>query len=122
MSADHSHTYSGTTATENANHSHAVSDPGHLHSIAYAAAPGSSGTNNATGGGTGTYITETGSAVTSISLGTESATHAHTYSGTSSGVSANHTHSVSGTSDATGSGTAATTISPYYALAYIMKS
>ena len=41
-------------------------------------------------------------------------TGSYTTSGAS--VSMNHTHSVSGTSDATGSGTAATTISPYIAV------
>ena len=126
MSADHSHTYSGTTATENANHSHAVSDPGHAHAVDGWVTYGTSGgtarytLNDGSMGGPVAFGTT--SVGTGISLGTESAAHAHTYSGTSSGVSANHTHSVSGTSDATGSGTAATTISPYYALAYIMKS
>lgn len=117
-SADHTHSFSATTGTESATHSH--TDSGHTHTIASATTPGAPGVNNSTGGSTGVYITETGSGT--ANLGTESATHTHSVSGTSGGMSATHTHSVSGTTDATGSGTAATTISPYYALAYIMKS
>ena len=105
----HTHTYSGTTATDNATHSHTVTDPGHSHTM-------NSPVNLL--GGTGSIaaagasypyavVASTDAAVTGISVDSASPTHSHTYSGTTA---------------ATGSGTAATTISPYYALAYIMKS
>ena len=105
MSADHSHTYSGTTSGQSVTHTHGYLDP-IISAVAAGGAPG--------------YGVSDGSTYSQTQ--TTSADHNHTYSGTSAGASANHTHSVSGTSDATGSGTAATTISPYYALAYIMKS
>ena len=119
-SVDHNHTYSGTTSGQSVTHNHV--DSGHSHTI-------DSPINLI--GGTGSFAlaggvypyevvgsTDTGVA----SIGNASVDHNHTFSGTSSGQSVTHNHSVSGTSDATGSGTAATTISPYYALAYIMKS
>ena len=124
MSADHNHTFSSVTGNENTSHSHAVNDPGHSHTMN---SPVNllGGTGSIAAAGTSypyAVVASTDSAVTSISLANENSPHAHSYSGTTAGVSANHNHSVSGTSDATGSGTAATTISPYYALAYIMKS
>jgi microcystin-dependent protein len=105
----HTHTFSGTTATDNATHSHTVTDPSHSHTM-------NSPVNLL--GGTGSIaaagasypyavVASTDAAVTGISVDSASPTHSHTYSGTTA---------------ATGSGTAATTISPYYALAYIMKS
>lgn len=44
--------------------------------------------------------------------------HSHSFTTASSGA---HTHTVDGTSGETGSGSAVTTLPPYYALAYIMK-
>lgn len=80
QSSDHSHTYSGTTATENAAHQHSYT------SFSSAAGPGGVG-----GGGA------FGIAGTNLTL-SENANHAHTYSGTTSGVSSNHTHTFSATS------------------------
>ena len=105
----HTHTFSGTTATDNATHSHTVTDPSHSHTMnSPVNLLGGTGTFAAAGG---TYpyavVASTDAAVTGISVDSASPTHSHTYSGTTA---------------ATGSGTAATTISPYYALAYIMKS
>jgi hypothetical protein len=106
----HTHTFSGTTSNQNANHNHAVSDPGHFHTQGGTNVLSTNPTSGYVGQAGGVYPIaplSTDSAVTGISLGINSVDHQHTFSGTTA---------------ATGSGTAADTISPYYALAYIMKS
>jgi microcystin-dependent protein len=106
----HTHTFSGTTATDNATHSHSITDPGHFHTQGGVNVLSSTPTSGYVAPAGDTYPIaplSTDAAVTGISVNSASPTHSHTYSGTTA---------------ATGSGTAATTISPYYALAYIMKS
>jgi hypothetical protein len=100
-SNDHSHGFSGTTAS--------VGD--HVHSYTQSRDPG--GVNVFGTGGDGFDPTITGST-------NGAGAHSHTFSGSTVGQSANHTHTVTVT--ATGvSGTNAN-LPPYYALAYIMKS
>lgn len=77
-SAGHTHTGSGTTSTESASHTHS--------------GPASVGTVG-TGGGSFNAAAPLGSG----STGAESATHTHNYSFTTSDVSADHTHNFSGT-------------------------
>lgn len=98
------HTHSGTTSIENAQHTHGVNDPGHAHTTNL--------TNWSTGGsntgfvGPGSGSSQTSgytslSATTNISLGAETANHAHSF--TTGGISAAHTHS--GTTDGGSSST-----------------
>ena len=120
----HSLSASGTTSTESANHSHTFSGTtsnagthSHIYQTGYQTNVTIINQNGNFGGGTpddGSYRYESETA----------GDHNHTYSGTTSGISQNHTHTVtvSGTSGATGSGSAFNIQNPYYALAYIMKS
>jgi microcystin-dependent protein len=106
----HTHTFSDTTATDNATHSHGITDPSHSHTQGGTSVLSVTPTSGYIGQAGGVYPIaplSTDAAATGISVNSASPTHSHTYSGTTA---------------ATGSGTAATTISPYYALAYIMKS
>lgn len=118
-SGGHSHTYSGTTGTESASHTHSgtTSTGGdHYHGV--------TGTYNASGGGGGFspfYVnnvtqntTTAGSHNHTVTTGTESATHTHSYSGTTSTTAA-HTHSlsVSGTTGSTGSSGTNANLQPY---------
>jgi len=91
----HTHTYSGTTSGQSVTHNHSQFD--------------------SNGGPPSGYVTN---------LTIDSANDGNVYlnSATTGNASVDHSHTYSGTTAATGSGTAATTISPYYALAYIMKS
>lgn len=94
----HTHTFSATSGTESADHTHTVSgttssNGDHAHT--YAAPTFTvSAVNNVTSVATGTIAASTST----------NGAHAHTWSGTSSGRSANHTHSVSGTTGASGTG------------------
>lgn len=124
-SAGHTHTFSGTTGGMNASnpHSHAVSDPGHSHTVNLAVVPSSGDTINGSGGfprGSGT----TSASSTGVSIADANIDHGHAYSGTTSGTSASHNHTVtvSGTSGSVGGGLAHENRPPYYALAYIMKA
>ena len=115
----HSHTYSGTTGTESAAHTHegTTSTAGdHTHGV--------TGTYNASGGGGGFspfYInnvtnntTAAGSHNHTLITGTESAAHTHSYSGTTSST-ANHWHSVSlsGDTGITGDSSTNANLQPY---------
>jgi hypothetical protein len=97
QSADHSHTFSGTTS--------GVGNHAHSYVAVVAGGVGNAGTSGAT-----TTTTNTGGA----------GAHDHTYSGTTSGVSANHNHGF--TTDSAGSSGTNANLPPYYALAYIMKA
>lgn len=127
----HTHTFSGTVAGDGA-HSHTItiSDPGHGHDFDY------SGTQKGTGG-TISQVGPSGSAAkfpvnsntTGITASSASATHSHTYSGTTSAasISMNHSHTVSVTAhaakntDATGGGGAHNNLQPYIVVNYIIK-
>ena len=86
----HTHTFSGTSSGQSATHSHAVSDPGHNHSITTKGA--------AVGGGPGSGVwytdttTTTGTATTGITIGNASVDHTHTYSGTTASAGASGTN------------------------------
>ena len=102
----HTHTFSGNTGQESANHTHGVSDPGHVHGITGTGGGGSgSGIQGNTGGGS-IGGANTSSATTGISLGTESANHVHAYSGTTA---------------STGSSGTNANLPPYYALVFIKR-
>jgi microcystin-dependent protein len=106
----HNHTVSVSGSTGAAgSHSHGVSDPGHSHSIGlFGSYQSSVGTG--LNGNTQRYGADTGS---TSSSGT----------GISIAAVGDHTHSlsISASIGNTGSGTAFSTLPPYYALAYIMK-
>jgi microcystin-dependent protein len=95
-SNDHTHTYSGTTSTVSANHTHS-----------FTTASSTSHTHTFTTGGV-----------------SSDHTHTVTVTGTTGAVSTTHTHTVTvtGTSGGTGGGLAHENRPPYYALAYIMKT
>ena len=96
----HTHTFSATTGGMSANttHQHGVLGGAGYHYVA------DGGQNN---GGSGSNP---------FSLGSEN------YGNYTTSQNIDHTHSVSGTTDGTGSGTAATTISPYLGVYYIIKT
>jgi microcystin-dependent protein len=95
VSADHTHTYSGTTSSNGA-HTHTYSRPGSSDDVA--TNPSNVDVWRDSNGDTENTSTD--------------GAHTHTYSGTTSGISANHTHTfnatLSGTSASSGSGTAFT--------------
>lgn len=87
VSADHSHNYSGTTST-NGSHAHSNSQ-----NLVSAGGSGSTGVEYKTNDG---FV---------AGFPTNAAgDHAHSFSGTTSGISTNHTHSFSVTSGSAGSG------------------
>jgi microcystin-dependent protein len=103
----HTHSFNTTTNTTG-NHSHTGTTNttgAHTHTF-------SGGGNNYSGVSTSS---SNGGTVTTNSAGN----HSHTVTTNTTG---NHSHTVSGTTDGTGNGSAFATVSPYYALAYIMKS
>jgi microcystin-dependent protein len=96
----HTHTFSATSGSmsANASHQHGVLGSAGYHYVA------DGGQNNG------------GSASNPFSLGSEN------YGNYTTSQNLDHTHSVSGTTGSTGSGTAATTISPYLGIYYIIKT
>ena len=99
----HSHG-DGTLSTDNDTHNHGISDPGHIHQVAY--------TNSHSGDG---VIEESGTGLSGYEP-TESST---------TGISINndtHAHDVTGSTSSTGESGANKNLPPYYALCYIMKS
>lgn len=100
----HTHSFSGSfsgnTGITSNDHTHGVSDPGHSHQLPTWGTPGGAAlpvqNGNPLSGGLYSY-----SAGTGISIGGQSTSHYHGFSGSVSGntgaVSASHTHSLSGT-------------------------
>lgn len=136
----HSISGSGTTGSENQNHTHVVSgntggfSNDHTHSGSTSAANThyhSSGNrfiirtryDEEIGFGN-LYISGSETHSHSFSTGGASSNHTHAINFTSQGISNNHQHafSFSGTSGATGSGTAHENRPPFFALAYIIKT
>lgn len=99
----HTHSFSATTGTESAAHTHSASGTtgsgsSHAHTILYSVA----GINFTSGGNT--VVTGIGSGSGSGATQAE-ASHTHSFTASSVGTeSANHTHSVSGTTGASGTG------------------
>jgi hypothetical protein len=107
-----SHTHTGTTGNQSANHVHTFSGTtsgvgNHVHSGALQ-----------TFAGSGQFASGTPNQIANTNTGGAGA-HDHTYSGTTAGVSSDHNHAFT-TASAGSSGTNAN-LPPYYALAYIMK-
>ena len=100
----HTHTFSATTGTESAGHTHSgTTDSAGTHSHTLP----NNYFSNATGGGA-----VSGSGVGVLGTSTDSAgAHTHTFS--TGGVSAHHTHSVSGTTASTGSSGTNANLQPY---------
>jgi len=92
----HTHTFSASTNNVNLSHSHGVNDPGHNHAYSQAAAISPAG-GGSLGGGDGNLNTSIAfnipSKTTGISINNALGNHAHSVSGTTSGISANHNHS-----------------------------
>lgn len=97
----HTHSFSATTGTESATHTHtaSVNDPSHTHSNVFSRITGSGGF--ATGGNAAFNAADGGSfsaAVTGITVSnsTETATHTHSVSGTSgsTGGGGGHSHNI----------------------------
>ena len=102
-SADHSHTFSGTTTTNNVGHTHGG-----------VVLSGNTGPVNGTGSNAFPVLT-----LNTGSTAGESTSHTHDYSGSTSGMSASHNHTFTGTGTASsitissgGSGTAASKLPP----------
>ena len=106
VSADHTHSFSGTTGNQNANHTHS---PG---------GTGSAFLQNGAGDGGGANITTGGAgyALNSVTA-TDNQNHGHSFSGTTGGISANHTHSTTAANAAAGHNT----IHPVMGINYIIK-
>lgn len=126
----HTHTFSGTVAGDGAHsHSITISDPGHLHTRAYGSVNRGTGSTPTTvpvnGGGIPNH--DSGSNTTGITASSASATHSHTYSGTTSAMSAGSTHNhtigdhAAKDTGSTGSGGAHNNLQPYMVLNYIIK-
>ncbi len=109
QSADHTHTFSGTTATESQGHYHNFDGQSVL------VGPFSQGGDGA--------IQSTAAAGTITNTGYNLQSHTHTYSGTTSGLSASHTHSttISGTTGNTGSGGAHSNMPPALMTNYLIR-
>lgn len=129
---DHTHTFSGTTGTQSADHVHTgtTSSTGdHQHIIGIQGGNGSVNLANSLVGDPGQrqlgprYTEGAGAHNHTFTTGGMSANHTHDFSGVTSAVSTTHTHSVTvtGTSGSTGTGASFTNLPPYYALAYIMR-
>ena len=103
----HSHTVSGTTAGQNQNHTHAVTDSGHSHGTTISNPSGEAGGQYATSGSTDNPPFSTATATTGISLVVNNVDHTHTFSSTT---------------DSQGGSPTNANLPPYYALAFIMKS
>lgn len=77
----HGHTFTGTnanTGTESADHTHAVSDPGHAHTIAANTSTGSViGSTTQANGVLSSLFATSSTKTTGISLGTQTANHTH---------------------------------------------
>lgn len=115
VSADHTHTYSGVTGTENQAHNH----------VLRGAAEASSGSGF--GEGNVTDITNVGFGPFA-NTGNEQQAHNHNFSGTTAGISANHTHNVdvpafNGSSGAASGGVAPTdqNLPPYIVVNFLIK-
>lgn len=105
----HAATLTGTSGGESNTHGHALTDPGHLHGIAFQGVmpfSGGGGLANTNFGGVANQ--STASATTGITIGANSAGH-------------NHSLSVSGTTGSTGSSGTDANLPPYYALAFIRR-
>ena len=107
-----SHTHTGTTGNQSADHSHTFSGTtsfvgNHVHSQVGVNAFAASNTGGLGWASGATANTGGGGA------------HDHTYSGTTSGMSVSHNHAF--TTDSAGSSGTNANLPPYYALAYIMK-
>ena len=110
QSADHAHYTSGTTAGMNQSnpHSHGVSDPGHSH---YGGSGGSSGFYGGWDSGSSNQVHPTWPSGTGISINASDINHSHNWGNWSGGVNANHTHTYSGTTD---NGSSQTNWAPRY--------
>ena len=102
----HTHSFSGSVSGSTGGAAANIQDPGHSHSIPV---------SNPTGGGGGPWIVFNNPATTvntnGALTGVYDAGHAHSISGTASGTTGN-----------AGSSTAATTISPYLGINFIIKT
>lgn len=95
QSADHTHTYSGTTSTTGA-HQHAGDWPNDCTGARY-----QFGTS---GAASSSVFCDTNGTVGYSALTNSAGDHAHTFSGTTSGMSVSHTHNYSGSVSGTTSG------------------
>ncbi len=107
VSNDHTHGFSGSTGTESVNHQHALPLG-----------------DKAVQSGTGATVQQYNAGYLQTS-NIENAAHAHSFSGSTGGISANHTHSISTTvnSDATSAGSSGTgaNMPPFVVLNHIVK-
>jgi microcystin-dependent protein len=105
----HSHSFSANTSNDT--HNHGITDPGHIHNVAYSNSDSGDGVIEESGTGLSGYE-PTESATTGITINNN--THNHSVSGTTGG-------SAPGTNSQGSSATNAN-LPPYYALCYIMKT
>jgi microcystin-dependent protein len=116
VSADHTHAFSGTTGGRNAAHVHSPDSGGQF-------VMSGSGSGGTAGIGEGVGYSLGG-------MTTESADHAHGYSGSTGGISANHTHTFSagvtvntfsGNTGAQGVSPTGANMPPYIGLAFLVR-
>jgi microcystin-dependent protein len=108
----HSHTFSATTGTESAGHTHSgttSTNGNHQHSIARYASNGA-----------GPNVLIGQSLYDNQGYTDFAGDHTHTF--TTGGVSANHTHSVSGSTSTQGSSATDANLPPYLAIHFIIKT
>lgn len=109
----HSHTFSATSGTESADHSHSggtTSVGDHAHTITIGASTGGSGYPGFDGSGD------------AWTTGTSGGAGAHAHSFTTGGRSAAHTHAVSGTTSTSGISGTNMNMPPYLGAFYIIKT
>lgn len=103
----HSHAFGSLALSNDGSHTHTVTDPEHSHTSAkggFLTPVG--GTGSYAGGGSGGNVSVTSTASTGLSIN----------------AGGTHSHTLSGSTATTGSGTAVSTLPPYFALAFIMRT
>ena len=124
VNLSHTHTLSGSTTDVDLSHSHGVTDPSHTHTqdgnigghFLYSAGGGNPGI----GVPSQTNVDVTNS-FTGITIQNALGNHAHSFSGTTSGMSANESHSHTISIGNTGGGESHENRPPYLAIYFIMK-
>ena len=111
-----SHTHTGSTGSENNNHSHTFSGTtsgvgDHQHAVDYPIDCTPYARQYGSVGGTTDSFCDTNGGVSGIPLSSGAGAHSHTYSGTTSGISANHQHGF--TTDASGSSATNANVQPF---------
>jgi hypothetical protein len=111
-----SHSHTGTTGSENNNHSHTFSGTtsgvgDHQHAVDYPIDCTPYAKQYGSTGGTTDSFCDTNGGTSGIPLSSGAGAHSHTYSGTTSGISTNHQHGFTTTTE--GSSATNANVQPY---------